>query len=98
MVRVTFSFLKISLFERYQVLNIYPELKWLSLNLPDLQLLPFGDDDGDFFGCSHLNDRGSLLCQAQVKVMQAGRTFRQATSDGIFRRLGGVDRGGSAQG
>ncbi len=49
--------------------DFYPELKRISLNLPDLQLLPFGDNDGDLFSCSHLNDRGSLLCQAQIEIM-----------------------------
>ena len=55
--------------------DFYPELKRLALNLPDLQLLPFGDNDGDSLGGSHLNNRGGLLCQTQIEVMQAGGTF-----------------------
>jgi len=55
--------------------DLYPVLKRLALNFPDLQLLPFGDDDCDFLSGSHLNNWGGLLCQTQVKVMQAGGTF-----------------------
>ncbi len=41
-----------------------PQLYWLKRiapNLSDLQLLAFGDNDGDLLGGTYLNDRGGLL-------------------------------------